>query len=115
MSSLQTQPVVRRIMTSLTQSADAAKTSGLVPPEQSHYRHLFAVDPARGEGHYVVLSKDGKAGVLTREVFKAITQECQAAKLGGRWNIHAAFATYSGPGIVFFKWAGREFERIVFK
>jgi len=115
MSSLQTQPEVRRIITSLTQSTDGAKATALVSPEHGNYRHLFAIDHERGEGHFVVLSKDRKLGVLNREVFTAIAEECRAAKLGGRFNIHAAFATYTGPGIVFFKWSGKVSERIVFK
>lgn len=115
MSSLHTKPEVRRIIASLAQATDSPRTSGLVLQEHGHYRHLFAIDPDRGEGHYVVLSKDGKPGVLTRESFRSITDECRAAKLGGRWNIHAAFATYTGPGMVFFKWSGKAFERIVFK
>jgi len=116
MSSLQTQSEVRRIFAAFGHPQPSQK-SYLIPPDPGHptFRHLFAIDSSREEGHFVVLSKDGKLGVLNRETFKSIVDEGRAAKLGGRWNIHAAFASYTSANVVFYKWSGKDFERIVFK
>ena len=116
MSSLQAQPEVRRILATFAQPQPELSTR-LVPYTSStvHYRHLFAIDNSREEGHFVVLDKHGKLGVLTREVFRAIAEEGRVAHLGGRWNIHAALATYTGTGMVIWKWTKREYERIVIK
>lgn len=72
----------------------------LSEPAPSRYKHLVGVNRQR-EGVFVAWGATEESTVLTRQVFREIVAEAEAAELEDRFHVHAALASYSGPGLVF--------------
>lgn len=77
------------------------------------YRHLFAAN-TKNEGFFLVWASPDSQSVLDRNAFKGIVAEAHAAGLTSRYHVYASIASYTGPGIEFYKIPDKVLEHIGF-
>lgn len=89
------------LLTSYWDKAERAKSVLRRLPVGTH-RHLFAVNP-REEGFFLIWDGPGQPSSLTRESYRRIVDEANAAGLGNRYHVYASTAPYTGEGLEFYK------------
>lgn len=77
------------------------------------HKHLFAVNP-NDEGFYLIWNGSGDRSVLNRALFKEIAAEAMQQGLAKRFHVYASLASYTGPGVEFYKIPDKVLEHIGF-
>lgn len=101
------------LLTSYWNKAEKAKSYLRRLPPDKENRYLFGVN-TKEEGFFLIWDSPDSPSILNRDAFKGIIQEANAANLGSRYHVYAAIATYTGPGIEFYKIPDKVLEHIGF-
>ena len=101
------------LLTSYWDKAEKAKSYLRRLPPDKENRYLFGVN-TKEEGFFLIWDSPDSPSILNRDAFKGIIQEANAANLGSRYHVYAAIATYTGPGIEFYKIPDKVLEHIGF-
>lgn len=111
-NALAREEMIDLLLTSYWDKAERAKSYLRRLPAGKH-KYLFAVSP-KSEGFFLVWQAADKPSVLSRDVFKEIVSESQAAGLNARYHVYASIAPYTGAGIEFYKIPDKVLEHIGF-
>lgn len=111
-NALAREEMIDLLLTSYWDKAERAKSYLRRLPAGRH-KYLFAVNP-KEEGFFLVWQAADQPSVLSRDVFKEIVAESQAAALKSRYHVYASIAPYTGAGIEFYKIPDKVLEHIGF-
>lgn len=111
-NALAREEMIDLLLTSYWDKAERAKSYLRRLPAGKH-KYLFAVNP-KEEGFFLVWQAADQPSVLSRDVFREIVAESQAAGLNSRYHVYASIAPYTGAGIEFYKIPDKVLEHIGF-
>lgn len=111
-NTLAREEMIDLLLTSYWDKAEKAK-SYLRRLAAGEHRYLFAVN-AQNEGFFLIWDSPDSPSALTREAFKAVVAEANAAGLSSRYHVYASLAPYTGSSVEFYKIPDKVLEHIGF-